>query len=331
MISVNNRAAAVVAAMIEAQEELGLGVTRLDNGATVIDAGIVAPGSLEAGRMFAVACMGGLGRVHFVHNAYDAGTIVSGGCPESWPNAGFWLPAVTVDVDRPHLACMASQYAGWAVRKGSFSAIGSGPARALACEEEIFRKIEYRDTADTAVMMFEGRTVPDSAVAAHIAEKCGVQPENVRLLIAPTASLVGSVQIAARSVETCLHKLMELGFDIRRVTAAYGTCPLAPVAADDIRAMGRTNDAILYGSMVFIAVDAGDEEVADLIESIPSSSSRDYGTSFLDLFKRYGGDFYKIDRMLFSPARVEINAIRSGRVFGAGRVNRPLLKASLLE
>jgi methenyltetrahydromethanopterin cyclohydrolase len=53
MISVNQRAAAIVQQMIGEREALGLGVRRLKNGATVLDAGIEAPGSLEAGRLFA--------------------------------------------------------------------------------------------------------------------------------------------------------------------------------------------------------------------------------------------------------------------------------------
>ena len=67
---------------------------------------------------------------------------------------------------------------------------------------------------------------------------------------APTASLVGSIQIAARSAETGLHKLSELGFDVRQVALAYGVCPLAPVAADDLHAMG-------YGVVMLVADDKG--------------------------------------------------------------------------
>jgi methenyltetrahydromethanopterin cyclohydrolase len=150
-------------------------------------------------------------------------------------------------------------------------------------------------------------------------------------LIAPTASLVGSIQIAARSSETGMHKLAELGFDVRKVKAASGVCPLAPVAADDLHAIGRTNDAILYGSEVYFAVDAEDDELAGLIDRVPSSSSKDYGTPFYELFQRYNGDFYQIDRMLFSPARVAINNLNSGRTFRSGEINPKLVKNSLLE
>ena len=315
MISVNRRAAAIVAQMIGDREALGLGVMQLKSGTTVIDAGIEVPGSLEAGKLFACACMGGLGQVSFTQQNFDS----------------FWLPAVAASVNYPHIACMASQYAGWAVKVGRYFAIGSGPARALYAGEEIYQKLDYQDQAETAVLMLEGRELPGEEIAEFVAEKCRVRPEQLTLLIAPTASLVGSIQVAARSAETGLHKLVELGFDVRWVTAASGLCPLAPVAEDDIHAIGRTNDAILYGSQVFYTVQAEDDELAVLIEKVPSASSRDYGTPFYELFQRYSGDFYQIDRLLFSPAQVEINNVNSGHTFRAGKLNPSLLRASLLE
>jgi methenyltetrahydromethanopterin cyclohydrolase len=319
MISVNKRAAAIVQQMLEDCEALGLSSRRLKNGSTVLDAGIDAPGSMEAGRLFALVSMGGLGQVAFTQQSYGIG------------DDGFRLPAVAVTASLPHIACMASQYAGWAIKQGGYFAIGSGPARALYAGEDIYQKLGYRDRAEIAVLTMEGRVLPGENVADFVAEKCGVRPEQTTLLIAPTASLVGSIQIAARAAETGLHKLVELGFDVRKVTAVFGLCPLAPVASDDLRAIGRTNDAILYGSQVYFTVLADDEELAALVDRIPSAASRDYGTPFHELFKRYGGDFFQIDRMLFSPAQVEINNLKSGRIFRAGHVNPSLLRASLVE
>jgi methenyltetrahydromethanopterin cyclohydrolase len=319
MISVNERATAIVQQMIGDCEALGLNLKRLKNGADVIDAGIGASGSLEAGRLFACACMGGLGQVSFTQQLCD---------PQ---DAGFWLPAVAVAVNWPHIACMASQYAGWAVKHEGYYAIGSGPARAMYANEEIYNKLDYRDHAKTAVLMLEGRELPGEEIAAFVADKCKVRAGQLSLLIAPTASLTGSIQIAARSAETGLHKLTELGFDVRQVVSAYGVCPLAPVAADDIHAIGRTNDAILYGAQVFYSVQTEDHILADLIEKVPSTGSRDYGTQFYELFKRYNGDFYQIDPSLFSPALVEIHNMKSGRTFRAGRLNPSLLRKSFLE
>jgi methenyltetrahydromethanopterin cyclohydrolase len=319
MISVNKRAAVIVQKMADECEALGLSSRKLKNGTIVLDAGVHVPGSPEAGRLFAHACLGGLGQVGFAQQTFES------------RDSSSWLPAVDVHVNYPHIACMASQYAGWAIRLENYFAIGSGPARALYAGEEIYKKLGYQDTAETAVLMLEGRTLPDEKVADFVAEKCKVRPDQLYILIAPTASLVGSVQIAARAAETGLHKLAELGFDVRRVTAASGQCPVAPVAADDLHAIGRTNDAILYGGQVFYTVHAEDDELAALIEKIPSGSSRDYGTPFYELFMRCKGDFFQIDPLLFSPARVEINNLDSGHTFCAGHLNQSLLQASLLE
>ncbi len=319
MISVNQGASIIVQQMIREREALGLNVKRLNNGAVLLDAGVDAQGSLEAGRLFAGACMGGLGQVSFARQSFND------------HDPGFWLPAVAVSVSHPAIACMASQYAGWAIKHGRYVAIGSGPARALYAGEEIYQRLNYQDRAEETFLMLEGRELPDEEVAAFVAEKCRVKPEQVTLLIAPTASLVGSVQIAARAAETGLHKLVELGFDVCKVIAAFGLCPLAPVATDDLHAIGRTNDAILYGGQVFYAVQAEDGELISMIEKIPSASSRDYGTPFYELLMRHKGDFYQIDRLLFSPAQVEINNVRSGHTFSAGHLNSSLLRDSLLE
>jgi len=321
MLSVNQRAASIVRQMIDDDEALGLNVHRLANGTTIVDAGVKAPGSLEAGRLFSCACLGGLGQVSFTQQVFDS---------DSAADRGFSMPAVSVTVGQPHIACMASQYAGWSVKLDRYYAIGSGPARALYAGEEIYQKLDYKDQSETAILMLETRELPGTEVAFFIAGKCHVSPEQLILMVAPTASIVGSVQVAARSAETGLHKLVELGFDIRSVTTAIGLCPLAPVAADDLHAIGRTNDAILYGSRVFYSVWTEDDLLEDLIERIPSTSSRDYGAPFYDLFMRYKGDFYQIDRMLFSPAEVEINNLNTGRTFRAGHSNPSLLQASFL-
>ena len=314
MVSVNHHALPIVQRMIEEAEALQVAVSRLDNGATVIDAGVHVPGSLEAGRLFAEICLGGLGKVEF--------------CQLSLGD--FWLPGVTVTVRHPVVACMASQYAGWAVKAEGFFAMGSGPARALYSGEPLFEHLAYRDRADVAILALEGRELPPVQAADKIAAKCGLPSEQLYLLIAPTASLVGSVQVAARVVETGLHKMHEVGYDIDTVLSGSGTCPLASIAKKDLQAIGRTNDAVLYGGRAWYTVRAEDEQIETLIGRLPSSASRDYGTLFYDLFKRYDGDFYKIDPLLFSPAEVCLNNVVSGHTFCAGAVDPALLRESLL-
>jgi methenyltetrahydromethanopterin cyclohydrolase len=315
VLSVNERAVKTVQRMIADAEALELAVTQLDNGATVVDAGVQVPGSLEAGRLFAEVCLGGLGKVRFCELDVD----------------GLWLPGVTVAVSHPPVACMAAQYAGWAVKGKKFFAMGSGPARALYRGEPLFEQLDYRDQADVAVLALEGRKLPPEEAAEKVAAKCQVSPDRLYLLVAPTASLVGSVQVAARVVETGLHKMLEVGFDIGTVQSGFGTCPLAPIARDDLRAIGRTNDAVLYGGRAWYTVRADDAQIEAVIEQLPSSASRDYGTPFYDLFQRYDGDFYKIDPLLFSPAEVAINNVTSGRTFHAGGVNAEMIQKALLE
>ncbi len=313
MISANERAAEVLRQMTAQAEVLGVAAHTLPNGATVIDAGVKVPGSFAAGKLFAKACLGGLGEVGFTHLSYDK----------------FWLPGVSVRVEHPAIACMASQYAGWAVKRGRFFAMGSGPARALYAGEELFEHLSYRDQSEVAVLLLEGRKLPDEEVAEYVAGKCGVDVANLMLAIAPTASLVGSVQVAARVVETGLHKMTELGFDVEQIVAGFGTCPLAPVASDDLKAIGLTNDGVLYGGQAYYAAQAADETLEQIIDQIPSSASRDYGKPFYEIFQQYEGDFYKIDPLLFSPAEVIINNLASGKTYQAGRPNLEVLRRLL--
>jgi methenyltetrahydromethanopterin cyclohydrolase len=309
-VSVNARAAILAEQMIAEAGALGVRVLALSNGAKVIDA---TNGGLKAGKLFAEACMGGLGEVTFT--SFDFGP--------------FWLPGVSVSVERPAVTCMASQYAGWMIKVGEFRAMGSGPARALSLVEELYQKLSYKDESDVAVIALEGRKLPTEEVAECIAEKCGVSPEGLYILIAPTASVVGSVQVAARVVETGMHKMTRLGFDTERVSSGYGTCPIAPVAEDDLKAMGRTNDCVLYGGRAFYTVRAEDGEIERIINDIPSSASRDYGRPFYEIFQAYGGDFYQIDPLLFSPAEVFVNNLTSGRTYHAGGPNAEVLREVL--
>jgi methenyltetrahydromethanopterin cyclohydrolase len=207
-----------------------------------------------------------------------------------------------------------------------FQAMGSGPARSLYGKEALLQELCLTETSDVAVLALESHISPDDAVACWIAERCGVLPERLTLLVAPTASLVGSIQVAARVVETGLHKMIEVGFDIKTILSGFGVCPIAPIAQDNLRAIGRTNDAVLYGGQVWYTTTAGEEKVEEIINKLPASSSKDYGTPFYDLFKRYNFNFYKIDPFLFSPAEIYINDLTSGRTFHAGQTDTGILK-----
>lgn len=278
----------------------------------VLDFGVETIGSLSAGIALAEICTSGLLEVRQGSGRLD----------------GVCWDEISVATDHPVEACLLTQYAGWKLQVGDYFAMASGPMRAAAASESLFEQLEYREEAFGVVGVLESAAFPTPDVVAHIAEKCRVTPENVALLVAPTASLAGNLQIIARSVETAMHKLFSLGFDVRRVVAASGSAPLAPVAADDLTGIGRTNDAILYGGRVTLWVSGDDESVEEIGPRVPSSGSPAAGRTFLELFEESGRDFYKIDPHLFSPAEVVFQNIETGRVRAWGQVNETLLRKS---
>jgi methenyltetrahydromethanopterin cyclohydrolase len=313
-LRMNEAASEIADTMADQADILRVNSFRLPGGARVIDAGVDTPGGIEAGIALAEICMGGPGNVSCT--------------PVQIGNQSY--AGLTVWTDHPAVACMASQYAGWAISVGKYFAMGSGPLRAHArVERELFEKLSYEEEAEDGVLVLETRSLPTDEVVASIAEKARLQPVQLTLVVAPTASLAGGVQISARIIETGLHKIETLGFDVRRVVAATGTAPLPPVAKNDLRAIGRTNDCILYGGQARYTVRAPDAELEKLAEQVPASASRDYGTPFYEIFQRYGGDFYKIDPLLFSPAEVWLTSTETGRTFHAGRLNPEVLEASL--
>jgi methenyltetrahydromethanopterin cyclohydrolase len=313
-LQMNERAWALADGAVARAAELRIASQVLPGGARVIDAGVSVAGGFAAGRLLVDLCMGGLGHLDFV--------------PLSIGNDSY--QGVHVWTDHPAPACMASQYAGWAISPEGYFAMGSGPLRARArVEKELFGRLGYAEDGPRGVLVLEGRTLPTDDVAAWVARKAGVSPEGLTFAVAPTASLAGGVQIVARVVETGLHKMEALGFDVTRVISASGTAPLPPVAKNDMRAIGRTNDCVLYGGQARYTARADDETLAHLAERLPSSASSDYGTPFHEIFRRYDNDFYKIDPMLFSPAEVWITSAVTGRTFHGGRLNPDVLGASL--
>src|SRR5438093_1516040 len=299
-LHLNDRAWEIADRMAAHADALRVAVRTLPSGARVIDAGIDVPGGYGAGLALAEICMGGMGDVDYT-------PVQIGG--DSWPGVRVWT-------DHTDGCC----------------AMGSGPLRAQArVERELFEKLGYAETAERGVLVLETRNAPPDAVAAWVGRKAGLAPPQLTFVAAPTASLAGGVQIAARILETGLHKMDTLGFDLKKIVSGIGTAPLPPVAKNDLRAIGRTNDCILYGGQARYTVNAEDALLADLVPKIPASASRDYGTPFSEIFKRYGGDFYKIDPLLFSPAEVWLTNVQSGKTYHAGRLNPEVLRASLVE
>ena len=291
--------------LIAQASALNIKVSQHVTGATIIDAGIDIAGSAEAGRIIAEICMGGLGEVNFS----DASNI-------------------KVKSKTPVLACLGSQYAGWALQHEKFFSLGSGPARCLAQREALFKELNYKDNAESTVLILETNKIPPVEIIEKVARDTHIKPENLTFILTPTTSIAGATQVVARVLEVALHKAHTLHFPLDAIISGSGSAPLPPISASFITAMGRSNDAILFGGYVQLNVKCSDAEAEKLARELPSNSSKDYGKPFADIFKAVNMDFYQIDPMLFSPAMVNITNLETGNSFAGGELNKALLSVS---
>jgi methenyltetrahydromethanopterin cyclohydrolase len=298
--------------LIAQAKTLNVGVSQHTSGAIIVDAGIQHAGSAEAGRLIAEICMGGLGQVTFQQNSYF----------KDWPSS------IYVRSENPVLACLASQYAGWALSFEKFFSLGSGPARAIAQREELFKELAYKDVAQKTVLVLETDKIPPEEIIEKVARDTQIMPENLTFILTPTSSIAGATQVVARVLEVALHKAHTLHFPLEDIVSGSGVAVLPPVSKDFMTAMGRTNDAILFGGMVELNVNCSDAAAEKLARDLPSSASKDYVKTFAEVFKSYNMDFYQIDPMLFSPAKVAITNLQTGSCFEAGALNETLINQS---
>jgi len=284
-------------------------------GALVVDAGNKVTGSMEAGLMATRVCMGDAADISFVSE--DADRMASD-------------LSVMVMTDQPLLSCLGGQYAGWPVSVDKYFAMGSGPMRMARGREEMLIELGLSESPTLAAGVLESTEPPTNAVIELIANDTHLQPEQIAILVAPSGSLVGSIQVVARSIETAMHKLHSLKFDVRTIFSAIGVAPVPPPAkpSDVIGGIGRTNDSMLYGGRVTLWVDSDQAAIDAVAESVPSIASKDYGRPFAKIFKDYDYDFYKVDPHLFSPAIVTIINRRSGIARRFGKINTDVLRQS---
>ncbi|TFG01875.1 MAG: methenyltetrahydromethanopterin cyclohydrolase [Promethearchaeota archaeon] len=325
-IKINELARDIVQEIIDHKDLYKAEVKILENGAKVLD---MENASWEGGRLVGEICMGGLGNVKL----------------SSFTLEGHYLPTVNVYTSYPVISCMASQLAGWNVKlkkevekngeikkKKVFESLGSGPARAKSkVEKKLFEEIEYEDDSNCAVIVFETRKLPNEEVMEIIANKCGVDIKETYAVCAPTACLTGSIQVAARIVETGLHKFHEIKFPLDIIQDGFGTTTIAPIAKDDFAAMGRTNDSLIAGGKTYYTIKIDKEreaEIFDLVRKAPANTSPSYGNPFMDIFKQVDYKFYDIDPGLFAPAFYTVTNIKTGHSISVGSINNNLLKES---
>jgi len=316
MISVNEKAHVLVNDLIKNKDYYRVKVDKGYHGCTIVDAGVNALGNMEAGRLISEICLGGIGRVHILNTLQN----------NDWPLT------VHVNTNDPVVACLGSQYAGWSLsskEEGSkFNALGSGPARALAQKEPLFKDINYSDKSEKTCIVMEVDSFPPNDVIEKISNDTQVDTSNLTIIITPTSSIAGNIQVVSRVLEVALHKAHELKFPMNEIIEGFGSSPIPPTSPDFLTAMGRTNDAIIFAGITQLLVNTSDEKAEDLCKKMPSSTSNDYGKPFANIFKDYEYDFFKIDANLFSPSKVIISNMKTGNTFVSGEIDSELMKKS---
>ena len=289
MESLNRMATELVDEAIDFAEELTVDVYALDGDSAVIDFGVEVPGAVEAGLLLAEIQTAGLATVQTRLDEV----------------AGAPTTHVELSTDHPALGLLCAGKAGWELSVDGFEGLGSGPARAIVAEEDIFQRVGYVDDADFAVLALESDELPDEAVASAVAERTGVPDSGVFLPTFATASITGSVVAASRAAELATFRLSELGYDPLDILSVTGSAPVAPVADDEETAMARTNDALAYGGQVHLTV----EEPFDRVDEIVSIASDEFGTPFADIFAGVDWELADLPVELFGPAQVTVDVL----------------------
>ncbi len=316
-ISMNVAAKKIADKMFEDASSYKLISTTLSNGTRLIDCGVNAKGSIKGGELFTKVCLGGIS---------DVGISIPGDLSDIMA-----MPAVKVKTDFPALSTLGSQKAGWKIDVDGYYAIASGPAQAHKfINNPIYDMTGYVEESDVAVITLESDKLPDEKVADYIAEECNVKAENLTILVAPTSSLVGSIQISGRALECGVYKMFEvMEFDVTKITYAAAITPITPVDPDSVKAMGKTNDAIIFGGRAYYYIEPDEgESLEELAANLPSSASDNYGKSFLELFEEANHDFYNMPKEVFAPAQVIVNDMVTGQMYHTGFIDLERLKKS---
>lgn len=316
MISVNREAKKIVDIVIRDADVLGVAVSKLSNGTTVIDMGQKVKGSWLAAKYYSEITMGGLSEVSY----------------ETFELDGYLFPAVCVKSSHPMLAGWVSQKHADPLPGAERQPILAGPAKALLNPPDAsIAYAGYHDDSDVAVAPFQTSEPITVDTANWVAGVCHVDPKNLYILVAPSNSLVCAVQISARPIDNIMHRLHAEGFDIHNVSYASCKTPIAPLVADELTAMGRINDCMLYGGQVLVYLEGDDRQIEKMLPNLPTKASTEYGKTFKQIFVEHDCNFHIIDLRIFSVALIQINNMVSGNCYSSGQLDMDMLRKSFFE
>ena len=332
-VSVNEQSLKVVKEMMQREDSLDIDVIELKNHITIIDTGVNVKGGFKAAEYVTKAALCGFGEAKTIMAKYGS----------------MHLPAVVAYTDLP--AIIAISYYVWPevmhpphVKTDEYSAWVSGPGKALKQKpEKVYAKLDYKDEGSVAVLLVQprGKQLPDESVAEKLANACGINPENLYLLVTPTNSIVGSVQVSARTMEDGFWRLTEYyGISYDRVEEIMTLTPIAPVSPKVFREpCPWADDMIRHGGVLhaWIYSKEGEDLQKMAEEMVIENNPKSFGKSFYQLAvieKKYIGPEYDLVRLAeegcgFVIAEACLYDTRVGRMYRAGRVHDNILEKLL--
>jgi methenyltetrahydromethanopterin cyclohydrolase len=308
-------AAARVVEIVDAMErdarELEIAVGKGPGGSRILDCGVLARGSWEAGRRVTVLSHAGMARATLAVTRL----------------AGAPLPELTCDSWRPALSIREFQ-TSFALNEVDPSVRVSGPIRAA-----IDGAVEARAGTSAArawgVAVVEAGRLPSVDIVGAIARRARLEPSDLTLVVVPAASLAGVTQIAGRLNECVLFTLeMSLGESVEPVVSVLGSVPVAPCGRE---AALLPDDMIHYAGRVVLVVDAPPAwDLGAVADSLVFRSSPAYGSRFAELLAAAGGVFEAVPGLndLNKVAEIAIVDRQTGRTARAGGVDTAILEAA---
>ena len=285
---------------------LGLDVSYLENGATIIDCGVNVPGSLEAGRRITELSQGGMASAHI--GTAEIASIV--------------LPELTVDSWLPALSAYGLQVSVPLSEIDPAIRI-SGPILARLADSRLdVRREELRGTA-WGIAVVESSELPKHEITDALASLSGLPTNNLTLIVVPAGSVTGVTQIAGRINESVIFTMEEsLGIDCSCVSQLLGAVPVALPTDVGVRFPVTPDDFIHYLGRVTLIIDRDlDMDLAQLATKLTFRSTPIYGKLFGELLAAAGGVFEAIPGLvdLNKVAQITVINQKSGETFSAGQ------------
>jgi methenyltetrahydromethanopterin cyclohydrolase len=309
------RTVALVRSLVDDAPALEIDAQRGAAGALLIDCGVAARGSWEAGRRIAELAHGGMMRA-------TLGMTDVQGIP---------LPEFVGDSWRPFLSIHGLQVS-FALDEVDAAIRVSGPVR--ACMDGVLhRPSDLVDgVCSWGVAIVEATRLPNADVVEAIARRAGLRPEELTLVVVPSNSLAGVAQLAGRLNECVVFTLdQSMGLDPRCVVSILGAVPLAPCGGEGIPVVTQ-DDMIHYAGRATMIVEAAPSwDLRAIAEALVFRSSPTYGRLFSELLAEAGGVFEAIPGLsdLNKVARITLVDRTTGRMASAGAVDVELLASAL--